>query len=345
MSLPDDPDQLSQAESAELLRIVLPRMRANADGYSPASYAIWYEYVRGGIPRLKQDIDAILAKRERLSAAETRAIHDRHLRDRSEQAFAAARTKLATMLTRMRATIAQAAESSGEFDALIEEFGEALVHADPSATVANSMAQVVAGTSQFRESMQAVNAELDHNKAEVDRLTAELSRLREDVLTDPLTGLMNRRGFDATLEDLKRRVEEGEEPFSIVMIDIDHFKKINDTHGHLVGDRVLQRVGATMRSCVRGSDFCARYGGEEFALLLPGTATAGARTVVDHMRNALRRAQVPGLKPGVTVSQVTVSAGVTAFTRGDAVEDCIRRADTSLYASKNAGRDRVTVHD
>jgi diguanylate cyclase len=180
------------------------------------------------------------------------------------------------------------------------------------------------------------------NKAQVGRLTEELSRLREDVLTDPLTGLKNRRGFDAAISSLKSIADAGSEPFSIVIIDIDHFKKINDTHGHLVGDRVIQQVADTMKSCVRGGDTAARYGGEEFALLLPATALHGAQTVADYIRNSLQRSTVRGLKKG-SVDSVTVSAGVTAFRLGEDVEECIRRADQALYAAKNGGRNRVVV--
>jgi diguanylate cyclase len=187
-----------------------------------------------------------------------------------------------------------------------------------------------------------MNVELKSSRAEVDRLTAELTRLREDVLTDPLTGLTNRRGFDVTLAALKMAADAGDEPFTLVMLDIDHFKKVNDAFGHVAGDRVIQLVANALKACVRGDDTSARYGGEEFALLLPATTPEGARTVTEHVRNAIRRPQTIVSRSGPLPS-VTVSAGIAGFRVGESPEALIARADSALYVSKHAGRDRVTL--
>ena len=332
----------ARVKSAELLRIVLGKMGTHGDGYEPVSYGIWYEYVRGGIGGLRDEVDALVAKQPRLTSEQTRDLYDKYLRDRSEEVLTHARLGLLAVLAEIQGTISQAMSDSGAFHATLETFAGALSKSDDAA-LKQQLAQVIAQTGAIRDSLGSFGEGLGDNKAEVTRLTEELTRLREDVLTDPLTGLVNRRGFDATIAALKLAAEADGEPFSLVMIDIDHFKKINDTHGHLVGDRVIQKVATTMKACVRGGDTAVRYGGEEFALLLPTTGAKGAQTVAEYVRNALQRADVSALKKGAAAVSVTVSAGVAVFNAGEAVEECIRRADQALYAAKSGGRNRVVM--
>lgn len=338
----DIPGQ-TRLQSAELLRVVLGKMGAHADGYEPISYALWYEYARGGLPSLREEVDLLVAAHQRMTAAQTRALYEKHVRTQPEAAFAAARVGLLAVLTQMQMTIGQAAASSDAYGQTLQSFEGSLTRSDPLDGMREQLASVVAHTSEIRGSIGSLSDELLSNKAQVGRLTEELERLREDVLTDPLTGLRNRRGFDIVIASLKTVAEASGEPFSIVMIDIDHFKRVNDTHGHLFGDRVIQQVGDTMRSCIRGGDTAARYGGEEFALLLPSTGARGAQTVAEYIRNSLQRAPIAASKKGAQQEAVTISAGVAVFRLGEDVEDCIRRADRALYTAKNGGRNRVVV--
>jgi diguanylate cyclase len=342
VAIENSPEHQARIKSTELLRVVLGKMGTHGDGYEPNSYAVWYEYARGGIGELRDEIDALTAKQPRLSSDQTVALYDKYLRDRSEEVLANARLGLLAVLAEIQGTIERATSESGAFHDTLQSFAGALSQADDSA-LKQQLSQVVAQTGAIRESLGSLGEELSDNKAQVTRLTEELSRLREDVLTDPLTGLVNRRGFDAAITALKAAAESDGEPFSLVMIDIDHFKRINDTHGHLVGDRVIQKVASTMKACVRGGDTAVRYGGEEFALLLPTTGANGAQTVAEYVRNALQRADVSALKKGEAPVSVTVSAGVAVFIAGEAAEECIRRADQALYAAKSGGRNRVVM--
>jgi diguanylate cyclase (GGDEF)-like protein len=165
-------------------------------------------------------------------------------------------------------------------------------------------------------------------------------RLRELATLDALTGVFNRRYFfeaaDATLTVADRHGKIA----CLAMLDIDHFKKINDEHGHLVGDEVLRRVTRASRDAIRASDVLARYGGEELVLLLPEAELDAAERIVERIRSAVADETLATESGPVSV---TLSAGLAAREQGELLEKLIRRADSALYAAKHAGRNRVVV--
>lgn len=168
--------------------------------------------------------------------------------------------------------------------------------------------------------------------------------LREDAdlaTRDPLTGLLNRRAFDSALDTAASHFIRYRRPLALVMLDVDHFKRINDTYGHEAGDAVLRAVAARVAGSVRDVDFAARYGGEEFAVLLPETGLAGAVETADRLRRSV--AEFPVEWRGIEIP-VTISLGVAAVPECVAnARDVLGAADQALYASKKAGRNRVTA--
>lgn len=180
--------------------------------------------------------------------------------------------------------------------------------------------------------------------AAVFYLFASLARQRTELeslaRTDMLTGLANRREFMARLVQESQRQRRGDQPLSLVMLDVDHFKQINDTHGHLAGDRVLASLGALVRANVRQDvDLAARLGGEEFVLLLPETDAEGAQRVACKIVEALRALPI---EHAGHLLRVTISAGVAQVHDGQG-EQALRLADDRLYQAKRQGRDRVVA--
>jgi diguanylate cyclase (GGDEF)-like protein len=165
---------------------------------------------------------------------------------------------------------------------------------------------------------------------------------RQHAHTDPLTGLYNRRWMDERLTFEIARSELRARPLCLMMIDIDHFKPYNDTHGHLAGDLVLQTVAATVRMALRESDLAVRFGGEEVVVILPGTETAEALGVAGRLHRALSGSGYPAVG-GTPLPRVTVSIGVAAWKAGDDAVRLIRRADRALYRAKDAGRNRSSL--
>lgn len=162
-------------------------------------------------------------------------------------------------------------------------------------------------------------------------------QLRLLSITDPLTGVYNRRFLQETMLKEQYRAERHAEPFSLIALDIDHFKSVNDRLGHDAGDQVLRHLVDLIRGRIRSSDILARWGGEEFLLLLPSTSLAAASSLADSLLEALRSTPIEGI--GI----ITASLGVTAWRTGDTVGQLVQRADTLMYAAKTNGRNRVMI--
>jgi diguanylate cyclase (GGDEF)-like protein len=166
-------------------------------------------------------------------------------------------------------------------------------------------------------------------------------QMQEMALTDPLTGLFNRRHMNQHLAEKCARFNERQEPFCVALADVDHFKQINDAHGHAIGDRVLAHVADFLREALRGQDVVARWGGEEFLVLLPETGIDAAAEVANRLRTAAeaRLGDIPGLDAGVTLT-----LGVAEYrSEKSGLETCLKAADEALYEGKSAGRNRVVV--
>lgn len=173
-------------------------------------------------------------------------------------------------------------------------------------------------------------------------LEEDVSRLRELSVTDGLTQLYNHHAFQERLREEFRRSQRYDDPVALILLDVDHFKQINDQFGHQVGDVVLRSLAAVLKQAVRETDFLARYGGEEFAVLLPHTHLAGALTVGERISHDIHRMQLSSLKH----LRVTASFGISCFpTRSiSTAEQLLKTADDAMYRAKNEGRDKISLH-
>jgi diguanylate cyclase len=176
---------------------------------------------------------------------------------------------------------------------------------------------------------------------EVVSLRKELEQVKEESLIDALTGISNRKAFDAALERVFEEARAEQTPLSIMLADIDHFKKFNDTFGHLIGDKVLRFVGATLKRSVKGRDFAARFGGEEFVVILPQTELAGAGVLAEQIRKAISSGELKDRQSDESYGKITVSIGIAQLYPGNLPSDLLERADRALYAAKTQGRNRV----
>ena len=204
---------------------------------------------------------------------------------------------------------------------------------------------------RLREVVQLKTADLREQTAQLQALdvekTALLQRLREQseaferqAREDGLTGLANRRAFDEALARESGRAVRSDVPLSLALIDIDHFKQVNDSFSHAVGDEVLREIARLMRAHSREVDEVARWGGEEFAVLMPHTQLDQAEAACERLRTAVERNDWASIAPGLAV---TVSIGIARLTDSEHREKLVSRADDALYRAKQQGRNRVCI--
>ena len=187
---------------------------------------------------------------------------------------------------------------------------------------------------------------LEALSSQVDVLKKELDKARHSASTDGLTGVYNRKALDNHLRNLIDRNRVTKHPFSLLMMDLDHFKQLNDTYGHTVGDRMLLAFAEKCRGSVRSDDFLARYGGEEFTLILPGASLRNATKKAKHLCKSIAGSRYAAdNSPKADVLSVSVSIGVSAYRQGDTVQSLVERADQCLYKAKADGRNRVVAEN
>lgn len=201
---------------------------------------------------------------------------------------------------------------------------------------------VVAIVAEIVEHNATIQNQLAEAQFRVDELAREIESQHQEARTDALTGCANRRAFDETVDALHQDYTCSQLPYALIMFDIDHFKQVNDQHGHAAGDEVLRMVGRVLRNHVRGADTVARYGGEEFAVLMPGVSVQQACFLAESLRTIVA-AQLVSYAEGAL--KVTASLGVAAARGQENAGQLKERADAALYAAKNNGRNCVYWHD
>jgi diguanylate cyclase len=322
-------------------------MSKHAAGYHPISYAVWYEYARGTKPTLKQSVDAELQHTDRLSTDSTYTLYSKYLVEPAEQVLITARSGLMELVEKVQKAVHQADLDAAGFDGHLKAFKQELTTAGSLEDLGGHVSAMLEQSEKVSSGFGKLSGELESSQGEVRRLTDELKQMREEALTDALSGLLNRRGFNRELERLapKTNGKDGQPigALSVIMFDIDHFKKINDTYGHPLGDRVIAAVSHSIKELVGRAGVAARYGGEEFAVLLPEQPVTVAEELADTIRKRIEAGRIRRRQGEEPIGGVTISAGVSAWHHDDNLATVVERADRALYASKKAGRNRVTV--
>jgi diguanylate cyclase len=237
--------------------------------------------------------------------------------------------------------ISDALGMSANYDASLSGATQKLSAASKPDQIKAIVESLVQSTREMRDTNKALEDRLSLSKNEISNLQQSLEAIRAESLTDPLTGLGNRKYFDRSIDMAVANALASGEPLSLLMFDIDHFKSFNDSYGHLTGDQVLRLVGMSLKQTIKGQDITARYGGEEFAVVLPNTALRQALTVADHIRRAVMARELKKKSTGEILGRVTISVGVSMLKAGDDTDSLIERADGCLYAAKRNGRNRV----
>ena len=322
--------------------VALGQIRSLRQTAIPRNYEIWYVYATGYNSPLNKVINETLARNGRLTEADLEQIYETYLShlkttDRIDKVGA----RVIGEIDDVMRLLDDALGASTGYDANLRGATEKLEGAESREEVRSVVDALVKSTYDMRDTNKALEERLALSRAEISNLQQSLEAIRAESLTDPLTGLGNRKYFDRSIDTMVQNALASGEPLSLLMFDIDHFKSFNDSYGHLTGDQVLRLVGMSLKQTIKGQDITARYGGEEFAVVLPNTALRQALTVADHIRRAVMSKELKKKSTGEILGRVTISVGVSMLKPGDDTNSLIERADACLYAAKRAGRNRV----
>ena len=332
----------SKQQSAQLLRLALPMMVRQNAAYHPVSYALWYEHVAGLNPLLSATLTERLEADDPLSEEDAYQLYAHYISERDAAVLETLQRRLQSLLEDTAQEVSNACQDSGRFRQTLEQSRSALTNDISTGAVHEVIGRLLSEALRMEAATQTLTEKLEARTRDVLSLTKQLNEAHTEALTDPLCGISNRRGFMRATEDLCGS-GQGLDGAALVLIDVDHFKWVNDTFGHLLGDKVLRAIAEVLRANIKGRDIAARIGGEEFALLLPHTQLQGAHSLADQIRVAVEKVRIVGGRMDESVGAVTISLGLTLGRTGESLDELMGRADAALYGAKRDGRNRVGV--
>jgi len=330
-------------QAAEYMRLALPLMKKHGIAMTPANYSVWYEYVSGNNAALKDAVDDHIDDSGTLTDQESRDLYQRFFdREKDQAALLEVRQDLKRILAEVisftNIGTAASKDSSDHLSKIIDKF-----HSEMTRDEINSVTEEVLSEARIAMSTSDVLSErLSSTMAEMQEMKKDLDDAKREAKTDTLTKLANRKAFDSVLEKATLDADSNGTEISLIFSDLDLFKKINDAHGHLVGDQVLKVVANSLKSAVKGRDLVARYGGEEFAIILLNTSLENAKKVAENIRAEIAAKRIQRRDSREPIGVITMSFGVARYFPSEGSESFLQRADRALYMSKRKGRNAVS---
>jgi len=332
------------AQSQQIAAEALARMTALRVAPTPANYSIWYAYFANEVPELTREIDALLENGAIFSMQLNIALFSKYFgTDREAVALNDIGQSLNATIGTVMAQLSAAGRETAAFDHRLQSVSGSLHRAGEEIDLKEIVAGLIAATEAMSAKNKALENELHTSAERVSHLQQNLEQLRVEVLTDNLTGIGNRKLFDLTMLNRANEANHKSSELCLLMLDIDHFKRFNDSYGHRVGDKVLRVVANRLKAAARPGDLPVRYGGEEFAMILPGMSLEAATVRANQIREELANQYLRNKATGDNFGKITVSVGVSRFRHQEQLEEFIARADAALYCAKGAGRNRVVA--
>jgi diguanylate cyclase len=316
--------------------------RASVPPY-PQFYELLYTYATGVNPALNARINSIFREGDP-SVDISERLYNEFLRaqDASERVSTVSE-RMSHRIESMHTAIDSAITNANSYSATLQVAGGDLASSQVSegAFVRNVATNLLTETRRMQEANNDLERNLEAAREDIAALQRDLEDVRREALLDPLTKIFNRKAFDDGLVRATEAARDDNAPLCLLLLDIDYFKRFNDTWGHQTGDQVLRLVAMTLKSNIKGKDIAARYGGEEFAAILPETDLEGAMIVAENIRKAIQAKELLKRSTNEKLGRVTASFGVAQFRPDDTPSSIIDRADRCLYAAKHNGRNLV----
>ena len=321
---------------------VIARIEKDDLSPTPLAFEVLYVFYGKLDPELVRSIEILEEKGEVLNDEICQDLYGRFLSQESQnERVQKAGNQMNMTIQAVGGIVNNVKAATTEYNVALETTAAKLSEDIGIEEARGALKEVVDTTKNMLEQNAKLEQALDQSDSLMKELQEDLERVRKEAMTDALTGLANRKAFDAAIiEQCEKSQNEGE-IFSFVIFDIDHFKDFNDSYGHQVGDQVLRLVGKTLYDGVKGKDMVARYGGEEFVLILPNTRLQDAIQLSTSLRLAVAGKEVVNRATQTKMGRITLSGGVAEFVKGESSEDIIARADQALLSAKRSGRNQV----
>ncbi len=329
-------------QAAEYLRLTLKELGRFNLPATPFNYSVWYEFLSKVNPELTIALEDLLNKADDITEEIAYQLYLYHIVNRGQAIIDKVKVKFLNVVKEILNDVSSAGDDISSFEKYLLDFTTRIEKADDENSFKTSLKDLIVEVKKIESSSTILENRLKSANDEVQSLQSKLKETEWFATTDALTGLWNRRSFEEKLSQYISNSHNNGTMLSLIIIDIDHFKRVNDTYGHLTGDDLLRVIAKTLKDYVRGKDIVCRYGGEEFVILLSDTPLSGALTVAEKIRHHFSAMSWKQKSTGVSMGKVTLSSGVSQYRTNESIESFIQRADIALYQSKKQGRNRVT---
>ncbi|MEJ1158682.1 diguanylate cyclase [Prosthecomicrobium sp. N25] len=320
----------------------LGHLKKNEVPAYPRHYELWYTYAAGFNHSLNKAINEIIRSRGRLTTAEVGTVYDQfvspsRLGERIEEVGGKLSGEIGSVMSMLDSSI----QTTSGYRSSLDDATRELAGDVDQAKVKHVVESLMSVTKKTEHANRQLERQLADSRRQIAELQESLEAIRYESLTDELTTLANRKHFEHSIERACMEAKQADQPFALLLTDIDHFKKFNDSYGHQTGDQVLRLVALAVKQNVKGQDIACRYGGEEFAVILPRTNLRQGVVVAEHIRQSVMSKELVKRSTGENLGRITISVGVAVWRPGDTSQEMVERADSCLYAAKRAGRNLV----
>lgn len=328
-------------EAAEYLRLALPLMKKNGMPANPINYSIWYEFVSGTNKKLNEIIENALEENKPFTTEYCKKLYSDYVLGGSPEKYQKLSANLKSLVNQTLTEIEETSQKTSQCTSNFADQSNKLANVNDPNDAKAVIKEVLRETQQLTQISRDLNGKLHQTNKEVESLREELKNMKEMANTDALTGLLNRRALDREINNLFDPARSRPSTICLLLLDLDHFKKINDKHGHIVGDKVLRYTAVLLKQFLKNGEIAARYGGEEMAMLLPYSTREKAMDRANQIREALSKGRLKRKDNGESIGQITISIGISELRDDDTVDSFIHRADLGLYKAKENGRNQV----
>jgi len=335
--------QQDVAQAQEIARLVFPLMTRLGIPMNPVNYALWYEYHLGRTEELIAALDKIQSGEVPYEPEQAKQLFLRYVATPGVETLKRIESEVCRLLADVVQIVIDTGLDLGNYSNLLQSCSSRLDTADDLRAIQQLVATLKSDTNVMTESSRHKSGQLKERADEIDLLRDELDRVRHEAIKDPLTGLANRHIFDERLAESLDDSLHQLKKVCLLIVDIDHFREINDKHGHQIGDKVLQFVASVLLKNFKGKDLVARFGGDEFAVIVENAPIAGLQKLAEAIREQVSNSTLKRTDTGEPLGKVSVSIGCECLKPEDKPGDVLKRADKALCSAKQNGRNRVEL--